>query len=217
MSDFVVIPAHNEQKNVGLIIRKIKVFTPNIVVVDDGSNDRTHIEAMANGAITLRHRINLGKGAALKTGCDFAVLNGARKIVVIDADGQHDPTHIPDFFSELNTRDIVFSYRSSNKKMPSILKFGNNFINGTMKSLYGIDIRDTQCGFRGFTTEAYGKIRWQASDYYMETEMIMKASRKKLQYTEIPIQTIYSDRYKGTTVIDGVKIVVKMVTRRAFK
>jgi len=80
--------------------------------------------------------------------------------------------------------------------------------------LYRINISDTQSGFRAFTAQAYRKIRWSATDYAMETEMVAKAGRERLKYKEIPIPTIYKDRYKGTTVIDGVKIFAQMVMWR---
>ena len=86
-----------------------------------------------------------------------------------------------------------------------------------MSFLYGIDINDTQSGYRAFSAEAYKKIRWNASDYSMETEMISKAGKQKLKYVQIPIGTIYSDKYKGTTIIDGMKIVFNMVRWRVLR
>ena len=92
-----------------------------------------------------------------------------------------------------------------------ILKFGNWFINKTIWFLYGINLKDTQSGYRAFTRKTYRKIRWQAPDYSMESEMISYVGKNKMTYEEIPIQTIYCDKYKGTTVVDGFKIVLKML------
>ena len=111
----------------------------------------------------------------------------------------------------------MFGYRKPNKDMPLVLKFGNWFISKTIKLLYGVDIKDSQCGYRAFTKDAYKKIRWKALDYSMESEMIAKAGRHNLRYGEVPIQTIYSDKYKGTTIIDGVKIVMNMLLWRFIK
>ncbi|MBT5924723.1 hypothetical protein HOH30_03285, partial [Candidatus Woesearchaeota archaeon] len=113
--------------------------------------------------------------------------------------------------------DLVFGHRTLGTAMPFVLRFGNAFINKTTKILYGINIKDTQCGYRGFTTDTYKKIRWNASDYSMESEMIALAGRHKVSYAQIPIQTIYADKYKGTTVLDGVSIVMKMFLWRFFK
>ncbi|MBI2523156.1 glycosyltransferase family 2 protein [Candidatus Woesearchaeota archaeon] len=208
---FAVIPAYNEEKHISKIIKETKKYVDCVVVVDDGSKDKTSVMAKKSNAIVLKHLVNLGKGAALKTGCDYAVENAASFIIAIDADAQHDPKEIPQFLESLNGNDTVLGYRKLNKKMPFVLKFGNWFINKTIRFLYGIKIKDSQCGYRAFTAKAYKKLRWKASDYSMESEMIAKIGKYKLSYAEIPIETIYSDKYKGTTVLDGIKIVFNLL------
>ena len=123
--------------------------------MDDGSKDNTPSVAEDSGAFVLKHITNLGKGAAMKTGCDFAVNSGGKAIIVIDADGQHEPKEIPNFMKELETKDIVFGYRVSRKGMPTVFKFGNWFINKMVKLLFRMDLRDTQSGYRAFTSKAY--------------------------------------------------------------
>jgi dolichol-phosphate mannosyltransferase len=125
----------------------------------------------------------------------------------MDADAQHDPAQIPDFLAALKEADVVLGYRKLDKNMPAILKFGNYFINKITRLLYGIDLKDTQCGYRAFKAAAYKKIRWQSSNYSMESEMIANIGKRQVSYKEIPIKTIYRDRYKGTTVFDGIKVV----------
>jgi len=85
-----------------------------------------------------------------------------------------------------------------------------------VKFLYNVSLSDTQCGFRAFSKETYKKIKWNAFDYSMESEMIARAGKQRLKYVQIPIETIYSDKYKGTTIIDGVKIVLNMIWWRIF-
>ena len=208
---FAVIPAHNEEKHIGDVVRQAKKYVGNIVVVDDGSKDRTAEEAKKSGAIVLKHLVNLGKGAALKTGCDYAIKNKADIIVAIDADAQHNPKEIPKFIGAVKMHDVAIGYRKLNMSMPFILRFGNWFINKTIRFLYGVKIKDSQCGYRAFTSEAYKKLRWKASDYSMESEMIAKIGKHRLSYAEVPIETIYSDRYKGTTILDGIKIVFNLL------
>ncbi|MBI2101416.1 glycosyltransferase family 2 protein [Candidatus Woesearchaeota archaeon] len=214
---WAVIPAYNEEKSIAGIIRKTRQYAGTVVVVNDGSKDKTKDAAENAGAVVLTHVINLGKGAALKTGCDYAVRKGARRIVALDADAQHNPEDIPRFADKLKKYDIVFSYRKASRKMPFVLRFGNWFISNVVKALYGISLNDTQCGFRAFSGEAYKKIRWNAPDYSMESEMITRAGKQRLKYVQIPIETIYSDKYKGTTVIDGMKIVLNMFWWKLFK
>lgn len=212
---WIVIPAYNEGEKISKVIERVKKISSNIIVVDDGSKDTTKKIAESSGVIVLSHIVNLGKGAALKTGCDYAIIKGAKLIVALDADLQHKPEDIPRFLDALNGRDIVFGYRQlTSDKMPTVLRFGNSFINKAAYILFGMNLKDTQCGFRAFTSEAYKKIRWKATDYSMESEMIANAGKQKLRYTEVPIETVYLDKYKGTTVIDGIKIVMNMISWR---
>jgi hypothetical protein len=137
---------------------------------------------------------------------------GAKRLVFLDADGQHRPEDIPRFLAALKKADIVFGSRSMSKKMPAILKFGNWFINRVNDVLFKVKLRDTQSGYRAMTSEAYKKIRWKSTNYSVESEMVANTGIKRLKYKEIPIRTIYSDKYKGTTLIDGVKVVLNMIS-----
>ena len=213
---WAVIPAYNEEKSIADIVKKTKKYIANVIVVDDGSKDKTKEIAEKSGAVVLRHIVNLGKGATLKTGCNYALMKNAKFIVVLDADAQHDPDDIPRFIEKLEKYDIVFSYRKLGGRMPLVLRFGNWLISKVVRALYKVDLIDTQSGFRAFSREAYKKIRWNASDYSMESEMISRAGKQRLKYVQIPISTIYSDKYKGTTILDGVKIVLNMFWWRLF-
>ncbi|MCH8003350.1 MAG: glycosyltransferase family 2 protein [Nanoarchaeota archaeon] len=207
---FAIIPAYNEQRYINKIVKEAGKYVDKVIVVDDGSKDKTKEVAKKSKAIVLRHLVNLGKGSALKTGCEYAIKNKAEILIVIDADAQHDPNEIPKFLEKIKSCDVVLAYRKLNKNMPFVLKFGNSFINRTIKFLYGIKIKDSQCGYKAFTAKAYKKLSWEASDYSMESEMIAKIGKYKLSYCEIPIDTIYSDKYKGTTILDGIKIVFNL-------
>ena len=126
---WIVIPAYNEARNISKVIDNTRKFAHQIILVDDGSKDKTYEKVNKKKGVTaLKHIVNLGKGAALKTGCDYAVLQGAQRIVVLDADGQHDPKEIPKFLRQLDKHDIVFGYRKLNKKMPFLMKLGNRSI-----------------------------------------------------------------------------------------
>ena len=208
---FAVIAAYNEERHIKEVVEAAKKHVYHVIVVNDGSRDNTTQMAKEAGAIVLDHVVNLGKGAALKTGCDFALKNQADAIVTIDADTQHNPKDIPRFLDALEGCDIVLSYRKYSKAMPFVLKFGNQFINKTIKFLYGLEIRDSQCGYRAFKAGAYKKLKWKAADYSIESETIAKIGRYKLSYKELPIETVYADKYKGTTVLDGIKIVINLL------
>ncbi|MBI5389956.1 glycosyltransferase family 2 protein [Candidatus Woesearchaeota archaeon] len=208
---WVIIPAYREGERIRRVLQKVKLYARHIVVVDDGSSDDTYAQAAVPGVIRLRHKVNLGKGNALKTGCDYAVREGATLMVVMDADGQHDPTEIPRFLAALNGNDVVFGSRKRTEDMPAVLQFGNWFLSSMTAWLYGVSLHDTQSGYRAFTASAYSKIRWESSGYSLESEMIMRTGREKLTYKEIFIKTIYADRYKGTTIVHGMKIMLDML------
>src|SRR3989338_10660819 len=213
---WAVIPAYNEERDIAKIITKAKKYVSRVVLADDGSSDNTSLEAKNAGAVVLKHIINLGKGAALKTGCDYSVNNGAKYIIVLDADAQHDPDQMPEFIEKMKESDIVFGCRKFTKNMPGILRIGNMVISSLVKILYDVNIEDTQSGYRAFSSQSYRKIRWTASDYSMETEMIAKVGKHNLKYSKIEIKTIYIDKYKGTTVMDGLKIVANVIWMRLF-
>jgi len=209
---FAVIAAYNEEEQIVRVLKGVKKFiqAKNIIVVDDGSQDKTYDLAVGEGVTVLKNIINLGKGAALKTGCDYAAQHQAKHLIVLDADNQHDPKEIPQFLEAVKKQDMVFGYRRFNQHMPFVLKLGNIIIKYATRFLYGLDLRDSQCGYRAFTIETYKKIRWTVSDYSLESEMIANVGKHHLSFTEIPIETIYSNKYKGTTVLDGIKIVINL-------
>jgi len=209
---FIIIPGLNEENHIGSVVSKIKKLGfENVVFVDDGSCDKSSDVAKKEGAKVLKHVVNLGKGSAAKTGCEFAINNGATILVLMDADGQHNPDDLKKMLDALKDNDIVFGFRHLNKNMPFMMRLGNWGINKSSQIINGISLNDTQSGFRCMTSDAYKKIKWYSNDYSMESEMISKVARYKLKFKQIPIETIYHDEYKGTTVIDGIKIFINML------
>lgn len=214
MKKWVIIPAHNEEKNINKVIKKVKKYNLNIIVVDDGSTDKTFDVASKLDIIVLKHEKNFGKGIALRTGCDYAISKGAEILIVLDSDGQHKPKDIPKFIKQLTDKDIVLSFRKFSKRMPLIFRFGNKLITTIILLFYGISVKDSQSGFRALTAETYKKIRWKSEGYSVESEMLCRIGKNKLKYTEIPIDTVYSDKFKGTTALDGIKIIADILLWR---
>ncbi|MBI2664965.1 glycosyltransferase family 2 protein [Candidatus Woesearchaeota archaeon] len=212
MKTFAVIPAFNEEKNIAAVVKSVKKHSKNIVAVDDGSQDRTYEEAKKAGVTVLRHIINLGKGAAMRTGSEFALKNGAEAILFIDSDGQHSAEDIPRLEKELDGADVVFTYRNlRSASMPAIKKFGNFVLNAMLSKLFRIKITDTQCGMKIMTADAYRKLHLISSDYNIESEIAAKTGKNKLRFRQLPIETIYTDAYKGTTVFHGIQIAMNMI------
>ncbi len=203
---FVVLPAYNEQKEIGMTIKSCLKETPNVVVVDDGSTDMTRQKAEKENALVLGHRVNLGKGAAMKTGAEAAFRLGADGVVFLDADGQHDPRKIPQFIKKIDEGyQIIFGERNL-QGVPLMRLAGNKLVSFLIYCFLGIRRKDPLCGYFALTEEAFRKIKWQSSDYSVETEIVVKTARAGLKYAVVPIKTIYRDRYKGVTILDGLKI-----------
>lgn len=214
METLIIIPAYNEEAHIQSVIKDVLAEGYKPIVIDDGSADQTSQKAREAGATVLRHIVNMGKGAAAKTGCDWAVNQGADAIVLMDGDGQHKAKDIKRALKALKGTNIVFGFRQLNDHMPAVMRFGNWLINGMSSRINGIGLRDTQSGFRAMTTDTYRRIRWRSSDYGMESEMIANVAKKKIAYRQIPIDTIYHDNFKGTTVFDGIRIVLRLLKWR---
>jgi len=209
MKLYAIIAAKDEAARIEQVIVETLPFVNTVLVIDDGSSDATKEVSEKAGATVLHHVVNLGKGAAMQTGCDVAFQKGADAVVLLDADGQHEPKEIPKFKKALEKADIVFGIRDKSATMPLILRFGNWCIFKMTQVLFGMSITDTQCGYRALTKKAYEKVKWESSGYSVESEMIAKA--KGLKYATVSITTIYADKYKGTTIIDGIKIGLNMI------
>lgn len=213
---YLVIPAFNEEKRISQVLNKAKRYGHPIVVVDDGSTDKTCETAKGTfGVIVLRHKINLGKGAALKTGVEAAFSLGAQAVIALDADGQHDPKSIADFYNQLSLgNDIVFGYRKLAGKAPIVRFAGNRLGAVVVKLLFGIYRNDLLCGYLAFTKRVYSKIHWESTRYGLETEIVARVGKNKLKYSEVEIETIYIDKYKGVSIIDAIGILPSVLKWR---
>lgn len=206
----VIIPAYNEEKNIGRVISEAKKYVDDVIVIDDGSKDKT-FERAQEANLILRHVVNLGKGVALKTGVIAALKRKADIIVMIDADGQHSPSDIPKLIKVLGRDDVVLGVRKESGKIPFIKKMGNRGLNLLFRMLFGLRVSDTQSGFRVFTSEACRKLTWNSQGYAVETEILTKIKKHNLRFIEVPISTVYLDNYKGTSIFDGLRIGLKMI------
>jgi glycosyltransferase involved in cell wall biosynthesis len=208
-----ILPAYNEGRRIGPVVRRcLRQGLDGVIVVDDGSKDDTAKAAKAAGATVLVHIVNLGKGAAMKTGADYAVAHGATGIIFMDSDGQHRPEELPLFAQRLSQGyEIIFGARKRTRTMPLIRRMGNWLITTTVRVFYKMQISDVMSGYRAMTADAYRVVRWKSRDYSVESEMIARAGRNNLHYTEFTIATIYHDKYKGMTPIDGLKLVARLI------
>ena len=214
-----VIPAYNEVSRIKNTVYQTIPFVDRVIVVNDGSRDATQatLEQINDPhLIVLRHRTNLGKGSALKTGCEAAKRIGAEIIITLDADGQHPPEHIPAMLDQMEKHnlDIIFSVRQGGDHMPLVRRVGNLTLNTTAHYLFNLKLRDIWCGFRAFHTDCLQKISWTKRDYSGEIEMALKAGGNGLRHGEYIIPTIYNDNAKGVHILHGIKLLGQMLIWR---
>ena len=208
-----VIPAYNEERHIGKVLSELKKTGFPVVVIDDGSSDRTVEIAKKYRAIILRHRINLGKGAAMKTGAQGAFDMGADAVIFMDSDGQHQVEDLGNFVRALKsgTSDVVFGSRNLSMGVPLDRYLGNKMASVLVAQLFGIYVSDLICGFRAITKKAFGKLNWESSGYGVETEMVILTRKRHLKYCEVPVATLYYDKVKGVTILDAIGILFDVI------
>ena len=213
-----VIPAFNEEKTIRSVIEATRRFVDEVIVVNDGSSDRSWEIARDSGAIVFSHIINRGLGATLGTGIKAAVMRGADIIITLDADGQHDPSEIPKFVHAIEGgADVVIGSRlKDGKNMPFHRYLANTIGNIITLILFGCWTTDSQSGFRAFNRLAAEKIEIKSNRMEVSSEIIFEARAKKLILREVPIHAIYTDYSlsKGQSFFVGIKTLAKLVLRR---
>lgn len=216
MNIFVVIPGYNEEKYLGNVLKKVSKATKNIVYIDDGSRDSSAKIARKYTTHVLVHPINLGKGSAMKTGCEYAFDKlDADAIVFLDSDDQHDASELPKFFHELEKNNpVVFGVRKFSGDMPLLRFLGNKMASVFVNILFGQYIPDIPSGYKGFRKEVYAKLNWFSRGYDVETEIAARVARHKIPFSVINIETIYHDTDKGMTLLDALRILTRLLEWR---
>ena len=207
---WVVIAAYNEAAVIEQVVAGVVAAGWRVVVVDDGSRDETRLRARAGGAVVLRHSINLGQGAALQTGIDYAVRRGAEAIITFDADGQHDPADIPALIDALRTHDIALGSRflgsveGATQRRMVMLRAAVMMSN----RLAGLKLTDAHCGLRGFRAAAVPHLRITQDRMAHASEILKKVQASGLSYTEVPITVRYTEhsKAKGQTGFQAIRI-----------
>ncbi len=207
MDVWIVIPAYNEERTIGKVLDGLKrEGYGQVIVVDDGSRDRTAEIARSKGAILVAHEHNRGLGAALRTGLREARDRGAEVVVTFDADGQHDPRAIRGLLEALNGADLAIGTRVRGK-MPFHKRVGN-FGLDLITCMFGGVLTDSQSGFRAFSRRALEVIQIRSDRYEVSSEIVIQARRKGLRLRGVPIEAIFTDysKARGTTIASGFRI-----------
>lgn len=193
----IIIPALNEARTIGAIVKSVVASGFNVLVIDDGSSDATEREALDNGALVLRHKDNLGKGASIRSAIKYVLEKmNFEWIILMDGDGQHHPEDIQNLLkaSEAPGSDMVIGNRmDTTHNMPFARYWTNRFTSWVLSKMSGQYIPDTQCGFRLLKASTLGKMKLVCNNYDIESEMIIEAAEQGSGIVSAPIQTIYGD------------------------
>jgi glycosyltransferase involved in cell wall biosynthesis len=191
----VLIPTYNNEKTLKQVIDAVRLYSPNVMVVNDGSTDSTaDILSKEEGIHVVSYENNRGKGYALKTGLREAINLGYKYAITIDSDGQHYADDIPVFINEIkeNPNSLLVGARNLQaENMPSKNTFANKFSNFWYKVETGITLSDTQSGFRLYPLDFINSTRFITRGYEFEVEVIVRAAWKGLLVKNVPIKVFY--------------------------
>jgi glycosyltransferase involved in cell wall biosynthesis len=219
----VVVAAYNEAKVIAGVVAGIVHAGYDVVVVDDGSSDRTRDLAAAAGAVVLRHPINLGQGAALQTGIEFALRQGADIIVTFDADGQHRIADAARLIVALSTHGAEFALGSRflggavNQPLSRriLLRLATLFT----RLATGLSVTDTHNGLRAMTRRGASVIKLRQNRMAHASEILHQIADSGLKFVEVPVTIEYSaySLEKGQTMGDALVILTDLFARRLHR
>lgn len=213
----IVIPVYNEGSQIRQVIRSIKrVGYRSILVVDDGSTDDSFEQIKREKVMYLRHFLNRGKGAAIKTGIAWCKLIQPDIVVTMDGDGQHDAKDIKKLVQEIRKGcDVVLGSRIHIGNVIPLYKRIANYIGNFITFItFGLWVSDSQCGFRAYSKRAYQCINTTTDTYEYDGEVIREIRRNDLRFTEIPVKVKYTKYSQSKphrqTLLNGLKMVIRM-------
>lgn len=221
---YIIVPAFNEHTVITTVISDLLSFHFNIILVDDGSEIPLS-PILRNFPLTvLRHSINLGQGAALQTGIEFALSKDAKYVVTFDADGQHQASDIEKLLTPLanDEKDITIGSRfmkGSQHNMTGLRKITIRIARLINFFFTGLILSDAYNGLRALNVKAAMAAQIQENGMAHATEILAKIKKNKLRYMEIPVNIRYTEysRKKGLTVWNGFRIFFDILLNKIFK
>jgi glycosyltransferase involved in cell wall biosynthesis len=212
----ILIPAYNEEKTIGGIVRELKEIFSMVVVVDDGSTDKTFLFALQNGAIVLKHKERSGKGKALQTGFSFLIKKNIDFVLTMDADGQHKVSDINNFIVAAKRSPDIDIWIGKRKIKGSNMPFVRRLTNISMSLLISLlslqYIPDTQSGFRLIKDSVLKNQKFSSSYFEMESELLIKSSLLKgAKIGSVLIETVYEKQKSKINPIEDTFRFFKML------
>lgn len=217
----IIIPVYNEEKTIGKLLIELKKlgWLKSVICVDDCSKDKSAQIIQKFPVVYLKHPINRGLGGALRTGFEAAKILKTEIAVTMDADLQHKPEELQSMVQPFkdSSVDVVIGTRIHDTKgMPLVRQFANRLGNFITKVLYGIQVTDSQSGFRAFRKRALQKLNLKTSRMEISSEIIAQIKKQKLKFVEVPISAVYTDYSlsKGQSFKTGLKTMAKLIIAR---
>jgi hypothetical protein len=211
-----VIPAFNEERFIGTVVLTARYIVDRVIVISDGSTDRTADVARRAGAEVIELERNMGKGEALNVGFASALSHEPDVVVMLDGDSQHDANDIPKLVLPIVTgdADIVVGSRfmGSMHRVPRWRVAGQRILNGATNAGSGVSLTDSQSGFRAFSPRALTAVRFKQPGLAAESEMQFIADRLGLRMEEVPISVHYLDGNKRNPFSHGLEVVDSILT-----
>jgi len=217
----VAIPCFNEELFIGSVVLKTKDYVDRVVVIDDGSTDKTAMVAEKAGAIVISHDSNKGKGAAVSSAVEYANKTGCKVLVLLDGDGQHEPAYIPSLIKPVieDRADMVVGSRYMHVKssIPGYRTWGHRVL--TLFTNLGSRVRltDSQSGLRAFSPKAMQAFSFVEQGLSVESEMQFLANDAGLRVTEVPVSIGYYGRAKRSPLAHGIGVlngIMGLISRR---
>jgi glycosyltransferase involved in cell wall biosynthesis len=196
MKTVVIIPTHNESSSIRRLVEEIHRQHLDIVVIDDGSTDDTFRIASQTKAVVLQNPHNIGKGASLVKGFEYALSKKYDAVITMDGDGQHLPQDIPTFLTAARsdkTGIIIGNRMHLVENMPRVRIMTNTFMSWVISCITKQYIPDSQCGFRLIKKEVLQQIKLRTKNFEIESEMLIEASREGFKITSVPVKTVYNN------------------------
>ena len=193
----LVIPANNEAETLGEVIAGAMPLVDRVLVVDDGSDDGTAEVARAAGADLLVHPERRGKGAALRSAIDLLLPKVSGYLLFMDGDGQHDPVDLPAMLAELDADPrphVGLGCRlreETRAEIPRLRYVTNLFGKYVLSRVTGMDVGDSQTGFRLISVERLREIDLDSSGFEIETEILLKLAHRSIRLVNVPVSIVY--------------------------
>jgi len=199
MRVLTAIPVYNEERHLTQVLHEVRRYSPEILVINDGSTDRTgEILAREADLQVITHPQNRGYGAALISAFNYAITHHYDVLVTMDCDGQHEPERIPVLLEAIHDADIVSGSRylrqfRENNAAPEDRRFINFQITQELNERFGLELTDAFCGFKAYRCDALTRLRITETGWGMPLQLWVQAARLSLRIKEVGVPRLYLD------------------------